>query len=592
MGGGGRNLWSGLSALKLASGLNKYWLSNPGSLLDIINAAIAAGDGIDHALSGNLQGGTALEYYHMTAVEYGVFDIHADADADSIAVADNGDVTIPNALNATLATAAQGNITSLGTLTSLAVTNNITVGGTVDGVDIATLKSDYDTLDLIVGGVTAAEMNQIEAIGTVTISNTQWGYLGALNQALGTGDNVEFGVITWTSGSSTNANTAYTHSQVAGGNSVHVSVTENSNWDTAYTHSQAVTGAEHNATLSNTANMIVRRGASGEFSAGVITASLTGNCSGTAATVTGATQIAITTCANLVTVGALNSGSITNGFGTINNGSSSITTTGAVSGSTLTASSKLYINDTSDGNITVGLTINQGTNTNHLMSFKKSNIAHGMTDIMETNSFGGFRSWTTAGGLSIYGLSTSIVGMGFFSHGTTEDTTDTTGSQAGVTWTISKKSGVGTTAYGSTANLMTIRNKTTGRWVIKGDGTVHTAVLTRVQLDDEDDIALTVAAGAMLSCDKDKYAIMHPKMVANLQRVGIINEEGSFYNQQRMVNLNLGTDTQLFNINRGTLNALIGLAEIFGVSKGKIIELSKIERSDKEIFEMARNYAA
>jgi len=34
----------------------------------------------------------------------------------------------------------------------------------------------------------------------------------------------------------TNLGTAYTHSQIAGGDSVHVSTTENTNWDTAYTH--------------------------------------------------------------------------------------------------------------------------------------------------------------------------------------------------------------------------------------------------------------------------------------------------------------------------------------------------------------------
>ena len=52
---------------------------------------------------------------------------------------------------------------------------------------------------------------------------------------------------------------------------------------------------------------------------------LTGNASGTSATVTGATQASITTAANLVTVGALDSGSITSNFGTINVGSSNIT---------------------------------------------------------------------------------------------------------------------------------------------------------------------------------------------------------------------------------------------------------------------------
>ena len=53
---------------------------------------------------------------------------------------------------------------------------------------------------------------------------------------------------------------------------------------------------------------------------GAITGNLTGNASGTAATVTGATQAAITTCANLTTVGALGAGSITSGFGAIDIG--------------------------------------------------------------------------------------------------------------------------------------------------------------------------------------------------------------------------------------------------------------------------------
>ena len=55
---------------------------------------------------------------------------------------------------------------------------------------------------------------------------------------------------------------------------------------------------------------------------------VTGNCTGTAATVTGATQAAITTCSNLVTVGALASGSIAVGFGAIDNGTNNITTGG------------------------------------------------------------------------------------------------------------------------------------------------------------------------------------------------------------------------------------------------------------------------
>jgi len=66
-------------------------------------------------------------------------------------------------------------------------------------------------------------------------------------------------------------------------------------------------------------------------------ATITGLAPDTATTQ--ATQAAITTCANLVTVGALDAGSITANFGTINNGASAITTTGAISGGAITGTS-------------------------------------------------------------------------------------------------------------------------------------------------------------------------------------------------------------------------------------------------------------
>lgn len=57
---------------------------------------------------------------------------------------------------------------------------------------------------------------------------------------------------------------------------------------------------------------------------GPLTGNVTGNVSGSAATVTSASQTAITTLSNLVTVGALNSGSITSGFGSIDVGTDAI----------------------------------------------------------------------------------------------------------------------------------------------------------------------------------------------------------------------------------------------------------------------------
>lgn len=45
-----------------------------------------------------------------------------------------------------------------------------------------------------------------------------------------------------------NAKAAYDHSQIAGGDSVHVSVAENTAWDAAYTHSQLTAGNPHSVT--------------------------------------------------------------------------------------------------------------------------------------------------------------------------------------------------------------------------------------------------------------------------------------------------------------------------------------------------------
>ena len=69
---------------------------------------------------------------------------------------------------ATVTTAAQTNITSVGTLTSLGVTNNITVGGTVDGRDIAT---DGTKLDGIEASADVTDATNVTAAGAAMKAN-------------------------------------------------------------------------------------------------------------------------------------------------------------------------------------------------------------------------------------------------------------------------------------------------------------------------------------------------------------------------------------------------------------------------------------
>jgi hypothetical protein len=78
------------------------------------------------------------------------------------------------------------------------VTSNITVSGLVDGRDVNADGLALDNLKDTIGlsALTSAQVDQLENIGTTTISATQWGYLGASNQGIATTDTVLFAQVT------------------------------------------------------------------------------------------------------------------------------------------------------------------------------------------------------------------------------------------------------------------------------------------------------------------------------------------------------------------------------------------------------------
>lgn len=66
--------------------------------------------------------------------------------------------------------------------------------GTVIGTDVQAQSSDLDTY--VSNPLTANELQQLQNIDSVTISNTQWGFVGGLDQALATTDDVTFNDVT------------------------------------------------------------------------------------------------------------------------------------------------------------------------------------------------------------------------------------------------------------------------------------------------------------------------------------------------------------------------------------------------------------
>jgi hypothetical protein len=70
--------------------------------------------------------------------------------------------------------------------TALGVTGNITVSGTVDGVDVAALKTDVDGFNDELKNLSAAEIDYLEALYATGVTSTEFDYLDGVTSAIQT----------------------------------------------------------------------------------------------------------------------------------------------------------------------------------------------------------------------------------------------------------------------------------------------------------------------------------------------------------------------------------------------------------------------
>lgn len=87
-----------------------------------------------------------------------------------------------------------------------------------------------------------------------------------------------------------------------------------------------------------------------------------------------------------------NAGGVLGGIGALDGGGGELTfrVGGVASGDTamyIDNGGAVFINDTTNTDMTIGLTINQGANDDELLAGKSSDVAHGMTDFAETDSY-------------------------------------------------------------------------------------------------------------------------------------------------------------------------------------------------------------
>lgn len=94
----------------------------------------------------------------------------------------------------------------------------------------------------------------------------------------------------------------------------------------------------------------------------------------------------------------------------------------------------VFINETTNTKMTIGLTINQAGNDNEILAFKSSDVNHGATGLAEIDTYASFRkSEAAAGGLAIWALkdSTGNNSAAFRVMALLGENVDTTKSSAG-----------------------------------------------------------------------------------------------------------------------------------------------------------------
>jgi hypothetical protein len=144
------------------------------------------------------------------------------------------------------------------------------------------------------------------------------------------------------------------------------------------------------------------------------------------------------------------------------------------------------VNESTNGEMTIGITINQAGNDDQVLAFKSSDVTSPFTTQAEADTYARFLKATAAeGGLLISGFASNNIGMHIEGHADATDIVDTdTTSDVGVVL-IDCYEDTGTTRQAvTTGNIFCVRNGTTARLLLKEDGELHIGNDTPVTLAD------------------------------------------------------------------------------------------------------------
>jgi len=215
------------------------------------------------------------------------------------------------------------------------------------------------------------------------------------------------------------------------------------------------------------------------------------------------------------------------------------TTLGDAAGDTTTITGNSFIGDTSNAKATLGLTINQGAVADEILSFKGSDIAHGVTSIAETDTFGKVGKWNgSAGGIGITGFAAAgaSIAMGLYAIAAAGTTTKSTSAVGNFYMIAEKANGTTTSSLGANENIVAFSMGSATRFILDADGDSHQDVGTAwTNFDTFDDIALLDALSVAVSSPDDPIKenfrdfLKYNRPVLEAAKLVTFNEDGHHF---------------------------------------------------------------
>ena len=239
-----------------------------------------------------------------------------------------------------------------------------------------------------------------------------------------------------------------------------------------------------------------------------------------------------------------------------------------------------------------GLCINGGANDESYMTFKSSDIAHGMTNEDETDTFCTFAKQSASEGgfqLRAYAEDRTEEWLEFNCQASTSsdlNETKASNQKGAIVFGVNKKSGSGVNAVNANGNLLTIANYTNTEFIFEANGNFH-ADSGSTTFDAYEDAQLVRAfdlshGRGVIESKFDKFVQYNHEKLAELKLVGR-DEDGkpnSMLNVTGLQRLHNGAIWQQYEKHNRLLEAVYDLAkEAVGETKADaILEKHEIKR--------------